>query len=409
MLTTSRTQQPAEGGNHGWLARVDEGGPAAAFIVAFSGLYSAAILNMLPAFVSAWSSTLGASEQSIGFVATANLIAHALGILLALLLVWRMSLPRIAAIGLALAILGDLASVFAHTTGRLAMLRVICGLGLGLQYGAVTNWFGRSDNAARGFAAFVMLQFIISAASYLLVPYVQTVCGNLTPYVVVAPLAASAILCMPALGLHGGLRPLREATREAFGHRASSLQRGALVPTLFTLLAFGVFNVAAMGVWSYMDRYGRVLGLSSSHVSDALALGSISGIPGGLIVWFLGKRSGVRRPLLAAIVIFSLPLAAFAFGHVSPAAFYIGQAAIGLAWTMIVPYFQEILSVLDPSGRLSIIGMLAAAVAAAFGPAAIGYLIGQANYRMAFAGALGALVASSLLAARAASAVASRN
>jgi MFS family permease len=69
----------------------------------------------------------------------------------------------------------------------------------------------------------------------------------------------------------------------------------------------------------------------------------------------------------------------------------------GLTWTMIVPYFEDIQSALDRTGRLAVLGMVAATVASAAGPGAFGFLVDHGgDYRHAFMFALLAFAASAL-------------
>jgi len=58
---------------------------------------------------------------------------------------------------------------------------------------------------------------------------------------------------------------------------------------------------------------------------------------------------------------FAAPVMVFALGAVRAVVFVLGQAVIGLAWTVVFPYFLDVQSALDKTGRLGVVGMLVAA------------------------------------------------
>ena len=138
-------------------------------------------------------------------------------------------------------------------------------------------------------------------------------------------------------------------------------------------------------------------GLSSEAASRSLALCSLAGIVGASIVVAAGSRFGRLVPLIITLSLFASPFAVFALTSTPPAIFVSGQLFIGLTWTMIVPYFEDIQSALNRTGRLTVLGMVAATVAAAAGPGAFGFLVGHGDdYRHAFLFALLAFAVSAL-------------
>jgi MFS family permease len=384
---------------HKLLYGLDHKGLGALTIAALGGMYSSMILNLLPIFVSTWVAHLHVPEHTAGIIATVNLFSHAAGVGATLYFVSRWSLPRIAMAGLALAVAGDLASIFSHSVVPLAVARAAAGLGLGLQYGAVVNWFGRNESSAQGFGLFITLQFALAALLFAIVPHLVAFFGDASPYLALFPLMGLAALCLPALGLNGGSQPLPARTSAINGATAPVPSVTATRTTkILSVAALAAFNLAALGLWGYMQSYGEALGLSAKAVSGALALSAICGIPGGGLVVLLGSRYGRLWPLLASLLLFAAPIAVFARGAVSVAVFVLGQAVIGLAWTMVFPYFLDLQSALDKTGRLGVVGMLVAAFAAACGPGVIGFGVEHGDYGGAFRLALWAFAASAAMA-----------
>jgi MFS family permease len=377
--------------------RLDPTGVPALVAVAIAGSYGVAIVNLLPAFVSSWVHHLGLSEKWAGAIATLNLLAHAAGMLATLVLVSRWSLPRIAYTGLFLAVAGDLASIQAATAWQLGIWRVLEGVGLGLQFGAAINWFGRIADSARGFGIYALLQNILLVIQFLTIPRLEIAFGRAAIYFVVMPLALAAAVSMVALNLNGGSWPLVQKARVCESQAAAAPRRATHVVRGLALLGFGTFSVAILGVWGFMQQYGEFAGLSSEVASQRLALAPLGGIPGGLIVVLLGGRYGRLRPLILSLILMAALVAVLAPGRAAAVVFTGGLFMIGLNWTVAVPYFQDVQSALDKTGRLAVLGTIVVALAAAAGPGAIGLIIGHGQYRRAFVVAVVAFVASLLI------------
>jgi MFS family permease len=393
---TSDHHKPAPAGR--WDS-LDATSVPALVAVAIAGSYGVAVLNLLPALVSAWIHHLGLSEQSAGAVATVNIFAHAVGMLAALVLVSRWPLPRIAYTGLVLGIAGELSSIQAASAWQLVICRALEGAGLGLQFGAVINWFGRNRDSARGFGIYALLQNVLLVAQFLVIPPLESAVGGAAIYLALIPLALAGAACMVALNLNGGSRPLMRHAGAGEQYVAGPMHKPTYLARVLALLGFGVFSLAMLGVWGFMQQYGEFAGLTSEAASQRLALAPLGGIPGALIVAWLGGRFGRLRPLAVSIALMAALVAVLASGHTTAAVFTGGLFMIGLNWTIVVPYFQDLQSALDKTGRLAVVGTIVVALAAAAGPGAIGLIIRQGQYRQAFVAAVVVFVASLLISA----------
>ncbi|ABS61787.1 major facilitator superfamily MFS_1 [Parvibaculum lavamentivorans DS-1] len=376
----------------GWWRGLDPRSSATLFLIAACGTYGAVIASVLPSLVGTWIADVGLTERMAGEVATINVLAATLGLCLALFLVSRWSLPRIARLGLLLAISGDLLSILASDMLQLSFLRAVQGVGVGLLVGATTNWIGRHEYAARGFGMYIMLQFILAAVLIAAIPALMPYLGAASVYVTLLALAAVSLILYPLLGLNGGAVPLRPAAAEEpeESGAAADTDYPALLKFL-SVLAFGLFNIAAIGLWSYMLRYGEVVGLSSAAAAQTLAISSLCGIPGTILVIALSARYGRFLPLMLALAIYTVPAAVFAVSHVAAAIFVAGLVVQNIAWAVVAPYFQAVQAALDRSGRLAVWGMIVASIGAGLGPAFIGFAIDGTSYGMAFGGAVLAL------------------
>lgn len=380
-----------------WWSGLDHRKSYILFLVAATGTYGAIVASLLPSLVSTWMLRLGLSERMAGEVATVNVLAATVGLCLSLFLVSRWSLPRMARTGIALAIAGDLLSILASDMVQLCVVRALAGLGAGLLVGAATNWFGRHEYAARGFGMYIMLQFVMAALLLAVIPEIDPLLGNAGVYVALLALGGLSALLYPLLNLNGGGEPLPQGPAETDPAAAAPGSSG--VVKIFSVLAFGMFNISAIGLWSYMLRYGEIVGLSNGMASQTLALSSLCGIPGTILVIILGARYGRFWPLTIGLLAYTVPVAIFAAATVSPAIFIAGMVLQSVAWAVVVPYFQAVQAALDGTGRLAVWGMIVASVGAGLGPVLFGMTIDGESYSVTFATAVVAMAATVILGA----------
>ena len=375
----------------------DPQGSVVLFLVAACGAYGAVIASVLPSLVGAWIVDVGLSERLSGEVATVTVLAATLGLCLSLFLVSRWPLPRIALTGILLAIFGDLVSIAASDMLQLSLLRAVQGVGVGLLVGAVTNWIGRHEYAARGFGMYIMLQFVLAAVLIAAIPALLPLLGAASVYAAMLALAVVSLTLYPLLGFNGGSSPLRPAVVEVLEETSAAADTGHPASLKFlSVLAFGLFNVAAIGLWSYMLRYGEVVGLPADKAAQVLAISSLCGIPGTILVIVLSARYGRFWPLMLALGVYTVPAVFFAASHVAAAAFIAGLVVQNIAWAIVAPYFQAVQAALDRTGRLAVWGMIVASIGAGLGPAFIGFAIDGTSYGLAFWVAVAALVLAAL-------------
>lgn len=379
-----------------WWRRADSQRGSTLFLVALAGTYGTLLVSILPALVSGWLVYLHLSERVAGLIATANVLAATIGLGLSVFLLTRWSLVRMAQAGIAMAIAGDALSMLVRTGLQLGFARVLAGLGLGLLAGVMTNWFGRHEQAERGFGVSIMLQFVLTALFFALIPEIEPYFGYASVYLAVLSLGVVAAFLCPLFGLNGGDAPL---PRQGDAPQLAADDRSTILK-ICSILAFAIFELAAIGLWSYMLRYGEVIGMSAAEASHLLALSSLCGIVGTVLVVWLGSRYGRLAPLLAALTFYLAPTLVFALLHTPNAIFITGLIVQNIAWAIAVPYFQAVQAVLDKTGRLAVWGMLVASAGAGLGPAMLGAAIDGASYVAAFSVAALALAISMLVIAR---------
>lgn len=374
---------------------VDHRSSVTLFLVALGGAYGMLFASMLPALVEVWLVDLHLSERMAGLVATANVLAATLGLGLSIRLVSAWPLTRIAQFGIAAALIGDLGSIAAANVAELFLLRSVAGLGFGLLAGAMTNWFGRHEQAEKGFGMSVMLQFVLAALLFAAIPALQPWFGGASVYVAMLSLGAVAVILHPLFNLNGGSAPLPpDAATIQVGDGKSRAVR------ILAVLAFALFELAVVGLWSYMLRYAELTGMSPASASRVLALSSLCGIPGTVLVLLLGSRYGKLWPLLASLAVYAVPTLVFILVSGSSAVLISGLVLQNIAWAFAAPYFQAVQAGLDKTGRLAVWGMLVASAGAGLGPALLGAAIDERSFVVAFGAVILMLGVSAMLVAR---------
>lgn len=380
----------------GWWRRLDHRSSATLFLVALAGAYGMLFASMLPALVDVWLVHLHLSERVAGLVAMANVLAATVGLGLSIRLATSWSLTRIARVGIAAALFGDSVSIFATDATELFALRIVAGLGLGLLAGGMTSWFGRHEHAERGFGMSVMLQFLLAALLFAVIPSLEPWFGDASVYVALLALGAVAVILHPLFNLNGGALPL---TPDA-NAKADSRKQTPITISILAVLAFALFELAVVGLWSYMLRYAELSGLPAAAASRILAFSSLCGIPGTFLVLLLGRRYGRLWPLLISLAVYVLPTIAFVLMRASSIVLITGLVLQNIAWAFAAPYFQAVQASLDRTGRLAVWGMLVASAGAGFGPALLGAAIDEQSFIVAFIAVVAAIGATALLVAR---------
>ena len=152
-----------------------------------------------------------------------------------------------------------------------------------------------------------------------------------------------------------------------------------------------LFSLNLGALWTYVERIGVGIGLSSPQTGTILAAALALSVLGALGASCLGDRWGRRAPLLLAFVAQLISLVLLM--RTDSTSYSIGAVLYSLAWAFAVPYLYSFVASLDESGRLIVLAPAAQAVGAALGPAVAASLLDGAAYAPVSAVAAVALVA----------------
>ena len=352
---------------------------AAAIGLSIAGI---AAFSILPVMIGAIADAQGLGASEAGFIAAADLCGFALASLWAGIWTQGFDGRRVAAAGLLAALIGNVLSLYAPGFGLLLVVRLLSGIGAGLAYSVAMSTLARSARPDRDFGLMVAAQIAYQVVALFTLPRLVIARGSDAIFLVLA-----ATVCASSLALFSTSLVTRRA--DSSTHLASRSAAGWLA-----LVAMALFSLNLGALWTYVERIGVGIGLSSPQAGTILAVALALSILGALGASGLGDRWGRRIPLMLAL--FAQLISLVLLTRTDAISYSIGAVLYSLAWAFAVPYLYSFVASLDESGRLIVLAPAAQAVGAALGPTIAASLLSGAAYAPVSAVAAVALVGSML-------------
>jgi predicted MFS family arabinose efflux permease len=314
------------------------------------------------------------TATEIGLLGSGDTFGMFLGAVAALIVINRTSRRRLAFFGTA-ALLG--ANALCATTSDLAVLlalRLVAGAAGGLMMGVGLAAIGATAQPDRNYALSLVLQMIVSGVVIWLFSHGVAAHG-FTGLLVLVSIAVIAFAA--PLGW------LAESPSDAAAGAAGARMPPPRSYTALASVVFFVWGVGLLIIWGYLQSIGRSFGLTTEALGNALTVGVVGGAGGSLLIAALGVRFGRVRPMLVFAAVFLASSVAL-LGPLSAVAFAIAALAFQAASSIGVYPFGA-LSLVDPSGRLSVVYLLALKAGFGLGPAAGGLLVRGDDYDLVVA------------------------
>jgi len=357
------------------------GGLVAAVIVGIVGAWTIFITPGLLAVVAA---QVSLSDQQLGYVAAWDLNATALTIGISTFLLPRWDWRFCVGSGLALIVIGNLATAFSDSFGAVAAARALAGMGEGIAIGFAFAAFGRTENPDRAFSVYLVTGAVASSITLLYLPSLQAAFGTQPLFVANAGLALLA-----AIGLrwfpHGRMAEGDPRTTASVDKRLA----------IFSLVSVFLYFAAVSAMWSYAERIGQASGLSAEQIARGLALGTFAGMGGAALAGLTPRRFGRAWPLGMSGVVLVLSFRLLD-GHVSSTIFIAAMVLLLLAWNYAQPLLSGVCSDADRRGRVVCAMGSVQTFGMGAGPAAAAATLGSGDYSIAIWGS-GVVAALSLI------------
>ena len=156
------------------------------------------------------------------------------------------------------------------------------------------------------------------------------------------------------------------------------------------LLAVGLFELAMSLVWAQVERLGSSWQLSAAAISQALALATLAGLLGALLVVLVGVKLGRALSIAIGVGIIVMVLLSLVTYSPSLIIFTISMVLFNIAWSFTVPYLQGVQASLGAGAGVVCLGAFVITVSLALGPALSGFLVAAYGF-------LGAVIAAVIL------------
>ena len=317
-------------------------------------------IYLIPLLLGAMVSDRGFTEQQAGLVASADLAGYAVMTFATAMFLIHTHWRRLVLAGVAVMILGNLASIFVTSGGTFAAVRFITGMGAGVLAAIATVSLGQSDSPDRGYGLLFAASLLFGSAGLWGLPFLMEQTGLNGAYVFLAVLAG--VTGVVSRGLQ------QENARVDSGSGAGEVRRHAPVLAILLLLSITVFWAQQNALYAYMERLGSAAGLSPQFIGFALGFANLSGFVGASLVAWMGSRFGRLMPLAVSTILQLGCL--WLLSRIGGTRDYLFSVAlISLCWNVINPVQIGILADVDASGRLLALSSTVIGVGLAAGPA----------------------------------------
>jgi predicted MFS family arabinose efflux permease len=338
-----------------------------ASIFVLGALLNASLL-CAPALANQLASELHFTPQYVGNFFSIEFLGYALAGILSTYAITRYKWRKIAVVGLAIFIVGNLLSpYFGHDIAALFTLRAITATAGCLINVICLAAAGRTSNPSRTYGFFVIGQLLFGVAGLAILPMIFEHGGIANYYRIIAALSALALLgAVPFLPSGGAVQ---DAVAPVAVVRTSKVWVSALA-FIWGLL----FYISLSGVWTFVGSIGQTLGLNPEQTGRTLSIATVAGIVGSASAAWIGSR-GPR----IALINFGFACMLVSVGaFVVPAngvVFFIATLGFKFAWTFLLPFVFSVVSNSDHTGRLFALVCVSIGVGLAIGPTSAGFLV----------------------------------
>ncbi|WP_323798974.1 MFS transporter [Parasphingorhabdus sp.] len=329
--------------------------------LATAGLF---YVNIMAAIVDGLKNGLGFTDSQAGNVAAANIYGAALGALVAIFLIKRVSW-RYVAFGLLLTLIAiDLASMVIISPVAMIGVRLLHGIAGGLLVGLSYGVIARVKNPDRTFGILLFVQFGLGGLGVMTLPRLVPIYGASVLFIALILFSLATLMMLPFLDRYPANQP-RDKTMAGPVHWK---------PLLLTLGAIFLFQAANMGLLAYIIGLGIDYGLERDYVSTALGLATWVALAGPLVVIFMGVRFGRFWPLAIVMLLTLLGTAAFLWSA-NPVMYLLANCGTGITWGMVMAYLLGMAARFDKAGRTAAAAGFVSKVGLASGPLVVGQML----------------------------------
>lgn len=354
--------------NADWLVGNPTGGQLASAL--WIGSVGLLILGLQPVLLGALYTEGHVSGDELALVATAEMIAIAIGSAVVAMLLSAHNMRWKSAALLLLLALANLWTAYAVSAGLLISVRAVAGLAEGGLVAVATELIARSRRAERIGGYFVTMQTLAQCAlALLLALYVIPAAGSVGGFIVLA------VVCVASLAVAFVVPDdYAELPKE------ENLANVLTVPSLTALLSVFCYFMFFGAIWAFLEPLGAQYGIDGRTVGLIVSASLAVQVLGAMTATAFEARIDYRLAIVAIGVIAVASSAVLASGP-GLTVFWAAALAMGFILLFIVPYQIRLAITADETRTAVLLVPAAQLFGLAMGPVAASLLIDGKDFR----------------------------
>lgn len=353
----------------------------------YMGVMGGEVFIVQPGFVQGLVEHMGFSEEQAGLIASIEMAGFAAMTILLIFLTRRINWRYMLAVCIALAVAGQIGSMFASALTSFGAMRFIAGLGCGGIVSIGFSAIGLTDKPDRNFGILVAFSGVYGAIVLGFMPSLYAYAGMQGLLLFFAAFAALGFAMV-------GWLPPSDGTAHADCGEKVRLPVGLTVSALGAMFAY---FLAQGVVWAYLFRIAISGGVSEGEAAFGLTIAQFAGILGALIPSIVGARFGRAIMLAIAISAGILPLLFFLYGTMTALSYAVAVCVYNFGFNKTHPYLLATMAGFDGSGRVVTFAVALQTLGLAIGPAVGAWLLGGNTFEGIHWFGIAAFLASFLL------------
>ncbi|MER8752700.1 MFS transporter [Mesorhizobium sp. M1050] len=371
-------------GNDDWLVGNPTGAQLASAL--WIGSVGLLILGLQPVLLGALYTEGHVSGDELALVATAEMIAIAIGSAVVAMLLSAHNMRWKSAVLLLLLALANVWTAYAATTNTLIAARVLAGLAEGGLVAVATELIARSRRAERIGGYFVTMQTLAQCATALLLAlYVIPAAGSAGGFIVLAVVCIASLAV--AFTVPGDYADLP---------KDENLANVLTVPSLTALLSVFCYFMFFGAVWAFLEPLGAQYGIDGRTVGLIVSASLAAQVLGAMTATVFEARIDYRLAV-ASIGVVALVSSLVLVSGPDLITFWVAALVMGFILLFIVPYQIRLAITADETRSAVLLVPAAQLFGLAIGPIAASLLIDGKDFRPVPEFAAASAVASVLL------------
>ena len=355
--------------------------------ISFIGTTGLAFAIVLPILIGAIVDTFGFSRPMVGWISSINILGAAIGGLITTLRIGRNSLKHLVRVGLMTLIVFDLISIFCQTETSILLVRFLSGIGGGIVYAAALAAFSGIKDSTNAFATYIVVYCFFGGIILIGLPFLINQFGIKAGFII---LSLISVFCF---GISSVLDKVSQIKKKEFISLNYLLKNKNV---LFGLLSYFLVQLAGGTMWAYSERIGMEAGLSISFIGLVLGISVVFALLGGILVMKVNKEWGIYKPLCLGILVMGIGTIGL-FSANLKIVFLVANCITGVAWSFVIPFYQQMQAHFDLSGRVVSLGTIVNMAGRSTGPAIAALTLGTSAFDNALWISIVALILSAIL------------